>query len=133
MAPPIEVVLLDEIAGRLDDVTTRLDKLDILNETMAGVKKRLDEQVPKALQGQAEKTVTDEVGSFSPPEPWFSADLSNEGNQTVYYSINDPTREFIPLEKGRKRTVSLSRALIKTIYFRCDGGETSTLRIIGAF
>ena len=134
LAPPLDAVLLDEIAGRLDEVHTALTtELPELRKSMDGVKQRLDDQVPKGLQDQQDVDVSENLSSYSPPEPLFSADIKNDGDYSIWYSLNDATRDFVELKKKEARVVSMGRALITKIWFKCSAGETSTVRITGTF
>ena len=130
LAPPLDAVLLDEIAGRLDEVHTALGGL---NEVMGGVRTRLDEQVPKGLQDQQDVDVSEKLSSYTPPEPLFSADIKNDGDVPVWYALNDATRDFVELKKKEGRVINMGRALINKIYFKCAAGETSTARITATF
>ena len=120
---PLSIVMLDEISARLDT----------LNVTMEGVKARLDEQVPKGLQDQQDVDVSESLSSYSPPEPLFSADIKNDGDSTIWYALNDATRDFVELKKKEGRVVSMGRALINKIWFKCAADETSVVRVTGTF
>lgn len=134
LAPPLDAVLLDEIAGRLDEVHAALtSELPELRKSMDGVKSRLDEQVPKGLMDQEDITVTDAMNSYTPPEALFSADIKNDGDYSIWYVINDVTRDFVELKKKEARVVSMGRPLINKIWFKCAANETSTVRVTGTF
>ena len=134
LAPPLDVALLDEIAGRMDEVHDALTKeLPELRKTMEGVKQRLDDQVPKGLQDQEDVDVSEALSSYSPHESLFSADIKNDGDVSVWYALNDATLDFVELKKKEARTISMGRPLINKIYFKCHAGQTSTVRITGTY
>jgi len=113
--------------------TIQMEILFDVASYLSQINKKMEEQVPEGLQVDKTVPVTDELDSFSPSHKWFSVDLYNEGDNTIYYAINDPTQQFVALTKGKSRTINMGFPLIKTIYFRCNQGESSSLQMVGVF
>ena len=59
---------------------------------------------------------------------WTSFDLSNNGPNDVYFSVNDWEWAEAPLPVGQTVNIDLKkRAAIKKVYLKCDTGETANV------
>jgi len=120
-------VMLDEIAGRLADLT----------ETMQDIKKHMTDTTPEGIDIPfADQTVTgmtliDLIKNY-PYRPLRSIDLFNKGPDTAYYKINEDGKE-ISIEDRENLTVDRRKATIKTITLRVDAGDSSTIRLTGHY
>ena len=62
---------------------------------------------------------------------WTSFDLSNNGPNDVYFSVNDWEWAEAPLPVGQTVNIDLKkRAAIKRVYLKCDNGETADVGFI---
>jgi len=122
---PIDVVLLDEIAGRLADLTEVQQKiLTHLQETTA---EGVDVPLP-------EKTVTDittiDLIKDYPYRHLRSIDFFNKGPNTFYYRINEDAKE-IPVEDRESITAERPKATIAYLTLRVTPNRPTTVKMIG--
>jgi len=121
-------VMLDEIAGRLADITEVQNKiLDHLRETMAeGV------DFPIADVVVTGTSVVNFVKTY-PYRKIRSLDpVFNKGPNTAYVRVNEEAKE-IPVEDREDITISRPRATIEYVTIRVASGESATIRMIGHF
>lgn len=83
--------------------------------------------------------VTDEIKHIGlinnyPNHPWISAFFINDGPDTVYIGINNPY-EWVEIEKDETRTIDYTHAdeRIRKVYYKCDPGETASVRVEGHY
>ena len=119
-------ILLDEIAGRLADITELQTKiLTHLQEiTPQGVDVKFDDQTVTAI------TTLDFIKNY-PYHPLRSIDFFNKGANTVYYRINEDGKE-IPIEDRVQQTAERPRATIKYLTLRVESG-TAVMQLIGHY
>ena len=66
-----------------------------------------------------------------PTKPCFSYTLWNDGPDPVYYFINeyDPDSEKAPIQAGENARGDFERPVIERVIFRCEDGETASVRL----
>ena len=69
-----------------------------------------------------------------PYAPLITATFHNDGPNSAFIAINNPD-EFLELNKGDSRIVSMSggERRIEFIFYRCNPGETATVRVDGKY
>ena len=87
---------------------------------------------PRTLNATSE-TQCLELLERQPYVPWLSAFLINDGLDKVYIRIN--RSEWIRIEAGETRTLDYTHAeeRIEQIYYKCDVGETASIRVEGQY
>lgn len=117
----LQVMYLDEIAGKLSDAIERLlemgDQLD---------------KMPKVPVGETEDflfnaTASEKQLTFT--TPFFAAQINNDGPNGAYFGINKNSSRQAPLLAGEQIAIDLHDAKLKFISFVCDSGNTARLRI----
>lgn len=85
------------------------------------------------LAATEQTQVIDAIQSF-PYSPWISGIFYNKGLKSVFVSFNDDQdyKEIIPGETS-DRDYSLADRRIERMYYKCNPGETSTLRLEGKY
>jgi len=121
LAPPMEVVLLDEIAGRLGDL------FDLTRELVDTTKA----EHPQGLMDQKIFTVTDRITTYKTTHKWMSVYFFNYGPNTVYIQTNDKGIPFIEILNEEDLDVDFKTAIIERVYLYCDVGETARVKVIG--
>jgi hypothetical protein len=121
------VITLDEIAGRLAD----------LSELQTKILKHMEETTPAGIDiPLPEKTVTDiatvDLIKDYPYRALRSVDFFNKGPNTAYFRINNEAKE-IPIEDREQITVSRPRATIEYITLRVDPDEPTTVKLLGHY
>jgi len=116
LAPPLEIVYLDEIAGRLADLYEIMKKSE-----------------PQGLIQPVTLSATEDLKTYEPPTPWFTVDVLNTGPNTVYIGINDKAKEFKAIERNRGFKFDFGMAKIEKIYYKCNRGETATVDLTGTY
>lgn len=66
---------------------------------------------------------------------FFTADLFNDGPNTVYIRVNQRQAKQVTLNNGESLTLDFtkSKRKIHWLYFRCDTGETASVRVVGKY
>lgn len=125
--PELTFITLDEIAGRLADLTELQQQiLTHLRETTAeGVDVPLPEKVVIGVE-------TINLIREYPYRPLRSIDFFNKGPDTAYYRINEEEKE-IPIENRESITVSRPRPTIEYVTLKVAPGESATVKLIGHY
>lgn len=104
-------------------------------------------QTTQALQAQSYTGLTDSrvlavrpnlqwlnLVSDPPYTPWITATLHNDGPHSVFIAINNPS-EFVELSMGDEYPVDMSGAdrRIEFVFYRCNLGETASVRAVGKY
>jgi len=62
--------------------------------------------------------------------PWSSMDLTNNGPNPVYLSINNHDSMESPLPSGQTINIDFKqKQTIRRLFFRCNTGETANIRL----
>jgi len=84
-------------------------------------------------------TITDVTGwvdlVHNPPYvPWISANFFNDGPDTAFLSMNYPSN-FTELRIGESLQINLTGAIrrLEVIFFRCNSGQTASVRVVGKY
>jgi len=103
-----------------------------LIELVEEIKEKLDEErtVGKVFDKKVE--VTDKIymlyekGGLN----WTACDITNVGDNDVYFCVNEWKRPEAPLEPNLTANIDLGKkGAIKKIYFLCDSGKSTTVYI----
>jgi hypothetical protein len=115
-AGPLEVALLDEIAGRLRHV-----------------EELMEAEVPKGAVEPSEKfTITDRRVSFRPLKPWFSISIINDGPSDVFCIVNtEKSFDEHRIASGETYNIDMKRAKVTDALMWCAKGHASAVRIVG--
>lgn len=121
------VITLDEIAGRLADLTEVENKiLTHLEETTPeGIDVKFDDQTVTGA------TTLDFIKNY-PYHPLRTIDFFNKGPSTAYYRINEEGKE-IAIEDRENLTAEKPKATIKHLTLRVDSGKSTTMRLVGHY
>ena len=119
LAPPPEIILLDEISTRLAELT----KLQM-------------SMIPEGYIYQQTFNVTDKTTVIDfmksyPYKPLFSIDVYNNGDKEVYFALNEQPRIKIPPKKTF--TFEMKTAKVSKIMLECNRGENSTVIVTGVW
>lgn len=121
--PPdlLQVILLDDIQVGISKLNRHMEKAEFEG--------KLD---PRTIP------VTDEVGAITlttmwPFFPWITASFHNDGPDKAYILIN--YGDEIPLKKDDGIDMDFARGdeRIYLIRYRCDSGETASVRVVGKY
>jgi len=122
---PIDVVLLDEIAGRLADLT----------EVQQKILKHIEETTPEGRDVLVfEGTVDPPVKGVDPVKDYpyhrlFRAEVINKGPNTVYSRVN--AEKEVPLESEESIVFEKPKAQIEYITLRQEA--STTVKILGRY
>jgi len=108
----LQFILLDEIAGRLAEIS---EKIGVLGDAQGDIE-------------GGEYTITSSGKFIQIPSGWRGMTIVNDGPNSVYISTAGRGR-MAPLKKGETLIISIKRRSIKNIYCWCKSGETATIRI----
>jgi hypothetical protein len=131
MAPPISVVLLDEISI----------KLDRLLEAQSAVLETLRSQIPKGISMDWEETVTLTDPWYldflkdTPFRPLFRIEIINKGPDTVHarVKVREESPYEIDVETDETIPVDVKRAAIEYVNLYVDRDKTATVKILGLY
>jgi signal transduction protein with GAF and PtsI domain len=120
--------MLDEIAGRLADLT------EVQNKLLEHIRETTPEGVDFPISDVVVTSIT--VVNFVKDYPYRkirSLDpIFNKGPNTAYIRVNEEAKE-IPVEDREDITISRPRATIEYIRIRVASEESATMRMIGHF
>ena len=102
------------------------------NEILNQILTEIQNQVPEGKVLNREYTITEAITELYDEATdglnWTSFDLSNNGPNPVYFSVNDWEWAEAPLPVGQTINVDLKkRAAIKRVYLKCNSGETANV------
>jgi len=126
----MQMEILYDIASLLSKIEKSTDESA---ERLVRIENAIRETQPQGFLGDEEFIVTDQLKEYDPPDNWFSMSVYNYGPNTVYLQINDPTRRFVALRIDESTSPDFKTAKIDKIFFRCDTGETATVKTIGKY
>lgn len=126
----LQTILLDEIAGRLED-------LGEITKALGSLVLRMENQMEKVPEGRMrpfEKTITgdtvemwkviDDVG-----RKCSSATVYNDGPNEVYICLNDIRDGFQEIKEGESLDFSFKHPVIERFFFKSTSDGTANLRI----
>lgn len=125
----LQTILLDEISGRLEDLTDIMDSLRdlIAREKFQG---RVDVITLAATSTAACLDVLDRWHK----SPLATAYLTNDGPNSVLIGINNPF-PWMTIKSSETRTIDHTKARekIERIFYKCASGETASVRVEGEY
>ena len=138
----MEVVYLDEIAGRLADLNTSLSRLaDIgshfesklasLGEKVDAISHFLDDTSYKGDILIVKKPITGGTGNkkVTCNKKWYEYTLFNDGPDDVYVESSAKSMSDTGINMGDQITAKSKRGSIKPVWVRCVKDETATVRV----
>jgi len=88
---------------------------------------------PREVEATDEVTTIDLVNGY-PYTPWVSANIINDGPDSVWVAVNQPDAAY---ELKADETASVNRVgaqeRISTMFFTCDAGEEASIRVVGEY
>jgi len=136
LAPPISIVLLDEIAGRLQELGERILTLaktqEQLLETTQQMQKTIQQTIPEGFLVPREVSIVDSEIVNLTGEEWYSFSAVNDGPDPVYIGVNTYPEMEVPINKKESYDCPMNkRGSIRTIYLVCGKGKSATVRLYG--
>lgn len=126
----LQTILLDEIAGRLEDLGELIKALGSLTLKM----EQQMEKIPEGRMRPFEKSITgntvemweviDDVG-----RKCNSATVYNDGPNEVYICLNDIRDGFQEIKEGESLDFSFKHPVIERFFFKSTSDGTANLRI----
>lgn len=115
-AGPMQVVLLDEIAGRL-----------------LAIEELIRAEQPVGAVEPIEKFKITDIRTHLPlRKPWFSVSIINDGEDDVFCIINtEKSFEEHRIRPNETYNIAMITAVITNLLFWCNKGEAATVRIVG--
>jgi hypothetical protein len=135
----LQAVLLDEIAGRLEDLNTSFQvilpmaqSLTRLEQRLAKLEETVKQQIPDGVIVPKTVTFTGSTIIDLRAEPWYSFSLFNDGEGDIYVGVNTSPEQQVPIHRNESYDCPFGkRGSIKTIYLVCEKGKSATVRIYG--
>jgi len=138
-----EVVVYDRSLSKVEErINPELLKLIMMDDLRVSINRMDKHFETEAFEGREDNRVlpvTDEIGVVDlirhyPGKPWVTAYFINDGPSTVYVALDYPNREW-QLKSSETRTIDRTHATdrIGLIFYRCDSGGASSLRVTGQF
>lgn len=133
----IQTILLDEIAGRLDELGEMTLAIGGLIERlgkMAEAEKFEGKIDTIELSATDSATVLDLLNRWH-YSPLVTAYITNDGpDHSVLIAINDP-HSWMTIKNSETRTIDHTKARrrIERIYYKCALGETASFRVEGEY
>ena len=132
----LQTILLDEIAGRLED-------LGELTQQFRDIATLIEKQMPRIPEGVTypieltikgnvitEYAIEDEPDAGS--RPWLSATIYSDGPDNCWVRANNVVGRFQKFTDGEAVDIDFKAPLLKKLYFKCGSATASTaLRILG--
>ena len=121
----LQVMYLDEIAGKMDDLAKRMlevgDSLLIIKDMMP--------KTPEGITENFSASATDILDNLSFSPAIFSCQINNDGPSPVFIDINSAPSGNAPLNAGEQIVFDMHAPKILYLYYRCAAGQTASLRI----
>ena len=106
---------------------------------LARIRKALEREQFEGRLDNKTLSCTDKVGWInlleeSPHRAWISATFYNDGTNTAYIAINKDYK-YIELRDTEELPIDFSKAdeRIRLIYYKCNPGETASVRVVGKY
>ena len=99
---------------------------------LKAINKNIESQMPEGKVYNRKEYITSAITMLYDEATdglnWTSFDLSNDGPNPVYFSVNDWEWAEAPLPVGQTINIDLKkRGAIKKLYLKCDTGETANV------
>jgi hypothetical protein len=144
MAPPPEIVSLEDINIRLKRLNDNILKLVTLfnenvrmlkasDERLARLEAAVREQVPEGILVPMIVTFSGTKIIDLRTEPWYSFSLFNDKDSgDIYVGVNTSPEQEVPIHEMESYDCPFGkRGSIKTIHLVCEKGKSATVRIYG--
>jgi hypothetical protein len=143
MAPPPEIVSLEDINIRLKRLNENILKLVTLfnenvrmlktsEERLARLEAAVREQVPEGIIVPMTVTFSGTKVIDLRTEPWYSFSLFNDGEGDVYVGVNTSPEQEVPIHERESYDCPFGkRGSVRTIHLVCEKGKTCAVRIYG--
>lgn len=122
----------------MESVTGLVTQLASLAQ-LARIRKALEREQFEGKVDTITLSATDEMACLNLLDRWhytalISAYFANDGLNTAYIAINEPYA-WLKIKINETRTVDHTKAdrRIERIYYKCDPGETASIRIEGEY
>ena len=139
----LQVIYMDEIAGRLADLAelyesllktaeTEVERLAEVRSKLEEVKETLERTIPLGDTGDYKLSVTGDDTTILDllRRPVSSFTLFNDGPGNVYVATNHGNvPNSAPIKSGEQYSLNARARVIWRISLRCDSGESATVRI----
>lgn len=132
----LQTILLDEIAGRLDELGEATILIGRLIERMG---KMMDSEKFQGKVDQVTLSATNIQACLDVLDRWHysplvTAFITNDGPNSVLIAINNPY-PWMTIKNSETRTIDHTKARerIKRVYYKCAVGETASFRVEGEY
>jgi len=135
----LQVVYLDEIAGRLEDLNSDLGKkitlmktvLDSVDKRIGGISDYLDSTSYEGDILIVKKVITGGTGNkkISCNKTWFEYTLFNDGPDDVFIESSKKAMTDTGITNGDQITAKSKKGSSKPVWVRCVKDETATVRV----
>ena len=129
-------ILLDEVAGRLEDLTELTqqfrDIATLIQKQMPRIPEGLTFPIELTIVGNTitEYALEDEPDAGS--RPWLSATIYSDGPDDCWVRANNAVGRFQKFTDGEAVDIDFKAPLLKKLYFKCGSATASAaLRILG--
>lgn len=128
----LEVILMDEIAGRLEDLTrmmqTLIDRVVELGDSIEHMRAEM-RKVPVGIQEDFLVEVSDKMVKLDFPEPFFCCNIYNNGPDPVYHALNTTSFGSATISAHEDLQIDLHAPKIRSLAFKCDPGCSAVVRV----
>lgn len=141
---PSERKIIPEVVDESGKKVIRPDILQMVTQLaslgqLARIRKSLEKEEFEGKVDTITLSVTSKQSCLNLLDRWhYSALITgyfvNDGPDTAYIAINEPYA-WLKIKKNETRTVDHTKAdrRIERIYYKCDAGETASVRIEGEY
>lgn len=121
----LQVMYLDEIAGKMDDLSNRM--LEVGDSLLAI--KALMPKTPEGITANSSASATETLDSLAFSPAVFSCQINNDGPNPVFVDINNAPSGNAPLNAGDQIVFDMHAPKIGNLYYKCAAGQTASLRM----
>lgn len=121
----LQVMYLDEIAGKMDDLSKRM--LEV-GDSLLSIKDMMP-KTPEGITANASGSATDVLDTLSFSPAVFSCQINNDGPNPVFVDVNNAPSGNAPLNAGEQIVFDMHAPKIGSLYFKCAVGQTASLRV----
>lgn len=131
-----EAEVVEKMPLDVDALLTQIASLAQLVE----IKKKLAKE---EWEGKTDPRTLDATDSLKwldliegpPHKPWITAYIINDGDNSVKIGINHPELERQEIKLDETRTITQEHAdeRIRRLFYKCDTGETASVRVVGQY
>lgn len=133
----LQTILLDELAGRLEDITEIVAKMANLTSLMQSQMEKIPEgmmfPIPAlAVSGLGITSYNLEEEPDAGSRPWFSASISNDGPDDIEFRANSYLGRWQLIQEGEAVNLDFHAAKLRRLYFKGTSASSSaSVRILG--